>query len=160
MRSATTRQRQQRWRWRAGDSRGGEGEGERQLFRAQTVVGPPPQPDGVNGLFVTLVLLRGDLAAVVLPIFWFFRILIAAGLLAHRLRFAARTTRHHGGRWRWRWLVLVAAHVAATEKNGVPFCTFRHFFALFAPLSRARQLLFPPLSAPFSRHPTSHSPLS
>ena len=42
-------------------------------------------------LFVTLVLLRGGLA-VVLPIFWFFRILIAAGLLA-RIDFASRLAR-------------------------------------------------------------------
>ena len=42
------------------------------------------------------------LLVVVLPFFWFFRILIAAGLLAHRLHLAARAPRQHGGRWTWR----------------------------------------------------------
>ena len=58
-------------------------------------------------------------------------------------RLAARTTRHHGSRWRWRWLVLVAAHVAATEKRR----SILHFSALFRTsrsLIPPLQLLFPP----------------
>ena len=62
----------------------------------------------------TLVLQRGGLVVdVVLLFFWFSRILIAAGLLAHRLHLAElarRASTAHGGRWRWRWHVLVAAH--------------------------------------------------
>ena len=67
---------------------------------------------------VHLFSLRG--LVIVLPFFWFFCILIAAGLLAHRLHLAARATRQHGGRWRWRWHALVAAHAAqarASDEN-------------------------------------------
>jgi hypothetical protein len=45
---------------------------------------------------------------VALPFYRFVAVLLAAELLAHRLRLAARTTRQHGGRWRWRWHVFVA----------------------------------------------------
>ena len=61
------------------------------------------------------------------PITFKFHPYIAAGLLAHRLRLAARATRHHGGRWRWRWHVLFAAHAAAAKKRR----SILHFSALF-----------------------------
>jgi hypothetical protein len=62
-------------------------------------------------LVLAPILLGRDLV-VVLPFYRFVAVLLAAGLLAHRLRLAARTTPQHGGRWRWRWHVIVAAHVA------------------------------------------------
>jgi hypothetical protein len=46
--------------------------------------------------FLALLLRAGGLVGA-FPLFWFFRILIAAGLLAHRLHLAARATRQHGG---------------------------------------------------------------
>ena len=47
--------------------------------------------------------------------------------IAHRLHFASRTTRQHGGRWRWRWRVLVAAAHGALARGE----TRQFFEALF-----------------------------
>ena len=71
---------------------------------------------------------HGLIVVVTYPFLSFFGILVAAGLLAHRLHLAARTTRQHGGRWRRRWHVLVAAHAAEPA-----FETARSFFAPFSP---------------------------
>ena len=50
-----------------------------------------------NALHFLALLLRAGGLVGALPLFWFFRILIAAGLLAQRLHLAARATRQHGG---------------------------------------------------------------
>ena len=81
---------------------------------------------------------------------WFFRILVAARLLAQRLHLAARTTRQHGGHRRWHVLVrrcrcCARAHGAAAKRSHPSHTPSALLFALF-PYTPPYSLPFPPLT--------------
>ena len=100
------------------------------LTRSRHLVQPRPAVRRrVNDALVALVLLVLLLHRI--PFLVRRRIFIAAGLvLAHRLRFAARTTRHHGGRWRWRWHTTLSLLMRALRKRrSLPVRLFAAFFA-------------------------------
>jgi hypothetical protein len=79
---------------------------------------------------------------------WFFRILVAARLLAQRLHLAARTTRQHGGHRRWHVLVAAAALVLmARPRNDRTLLTpLPHFYSPFSLIPPLTLLPFPPLT--------------
>ena len=113
-------------------------------LRARKVVFIPdliPQPDWDKYHFAPILLGRN--LVVVLPFYRFAAVLLAAGLLAHRLRLAARTTRQHGGRYgdgAGTSSSLLMLLEPATETCALPYS---HFFALFAPLSPPSHLSLP-----------------